>query len=118
MADAIEAFDSAEAEHVVDFEEELEEEATLEIYEGGWSDDRMEGHGTFWYTDGEVAVCQFKGNHQIGAGTRWSADGSTAWKLIAGLPTKVITLRDAAKIAKAIGERVPIEESSLEVIQS
>ena len=29
-----------------------------------------------------------------------------------------ITLRDAAKIAKAIGERVPIEESSLEVIQS
>ena len=52
-------------------------------YTGVWKDDKMHGHGTFNYANGDRYVGQFKNNMMHGRGTFFNSDGTKVkgiWK--------------------------------------
>ena len=50
---------------------------------------------------------RFEKGKRIGLGVRWSADGGTAWRLLAGARVREIPLEEAAKIATRMGMVLP-----------
>ena len=64
----------------------------------------MEGFGTYQYVDGRAEVGRYAGNVDVGEGVRWSADRTTAWRLMDGKVVEEITLETADRIARKIGQ--------------
>ena len=99
--------------------EDMDQLPTLvESFTGFWEDNKLDGHGTIRFTDGEVQVSTFKNDQEVAVGARWSSGKrETAWKVVAGKPTKMLTLDEAAMIARRVGEAVPeVEYQEVEEI--
>ena len=74
------------------------------VYEGEYKAGAMEGFGTYQYVDGRAEVGRYAGNVDVGEGVRWSADRTTAWRLMDGKVVEEITLETADRIARKIGQ--------------
>ena len=60
------------------------------MYVGQWHDDKMQGHGTAYYADGEAELLQFDHGEKRHLGARFSSDGKEMWKLKDGSPVKKV----------------------------
>ena len=52
--------------------------------------------------DGEAEVSHFHHGVTTAVGARWSPDGKTAWKLVAGKPVRKVPVEDAKAIASKV----------------
>ena len=100
-----------------------------DLYYGNWKDDKMEGFGRYYYhsgqrfegyfkdgkrsgkgklqrTDGSLDLYRYEEDRRVGAGVRWSADRTKAWRLDLNrsgtVRTKKITVAEAVSLVYQI----------------
>ena len=105
-----------------------------DLYYGSWKDDRMEGFGRYYYhsgqrfegyfkegrrngkgklqrTDGSLDLYRYEDDRRVGAGVRWSADRTKAWRLdmnrAGTVRTKKITVAEAVSLVYQIDGASP-----------
>lgn len=82
-----------------------------DVYTGQWKNDMQEGVGTYLYADGRAEVGAYAAHRDIGAGVRWSADRTQAWRMQEGHVAIVggeISIAEARVLSARIGLPVPL----------
>mmetsp|Transcript_23067 Transcript_23067/g.47424 ORF Transcript_23067/g.47424 Transcript_23067/m.47424 type:complete len:320 (+) Transcript_23067:54-1013(+) len=78
-----------------------------DVYEGNWNNGFKDGAGTYRWRDGELDISRYSSDYRVGEGVRWSEDRRRAFRLIRGNVQEEISLREAERIADALGLPAP-----------
>lgn len=83
------------------------------VYTGMWKADQREGHGIYTSADGSLTIAEYRRDVEVEEGVQLSPDRKQAWRRRDGTTMEPVSLLEAEKIARRLGEELPEVPPSL-----